>query len=121
MPHDEESVATTQKIQMGDTILVDYKRHRNVGNHKRLFSLLNMIVQNTDKYKTVDNLLAVCKLKAGLFETVVSHDGNVVYIPKSINFASLGEDEFKTFFSSVIDTCLEFCDEDMVNNIVSYA
>jgi hypothetical protein len=121
IPSSDESVEVFSKIKEGEDIMVDYKRHRNVGNHKRLFSMLQQVVQNTDKYKTVDNLLSVIKLKSGYFETVVSHKSEVFYIPKSINFASMSEDEFQTFFSKAIDVCLELVDDESMNMILRYA
>jgi hypothetical protein len=60
------------------------------------------------------------KLKSGHFDTVVSHKGEAVYIPKSINFASMGEDKFKEFFSKAIDICLEFTPEQDMNSILIY-
>ena len=120
IPIDDEGVEVFGKIKKGEEILVEYKRHRNVGNHKRLFSMLQGVVSNTDRYKTVDNLLAVIKLKSGNFETVVSPHGDLLYIPKSINFASMSEDKFQEFFSSAIDICLEIIPEQDMDSILRY-
>ena len=95
-------------IKEDEHILIDYKKHRNIGNHRRLFSMLNMVIYSQDKYNSVDNLLTECKFKAGYFDIHISQNGEQIFIPKSINFASMSEDEFKIFFSSCIDTCLSF-------------
>ena len=120
IPIDDEGVEVFGKIKEGEEVLVEYKRHRNVGNHKRLFSMLQGVVSNTDRYKTVDNLLSVIKLKSGHFETIVAHKGEAVYIPKSINFASMSEDKFQEFFSNAIDICLEIIPEQDMDSILRY-
>jgi len=120
IPIDDEGVEAFSKVKEGEEILVEYKRHRNVGNHKRLFSMLKGVVSNTDRYKTVDNLLSVIKLKSGHFETIVTHKGDAVYIPKSINFASMSEDKFQEFFSSAINICLEIIPEQDMDSILRY-
>ena len=120
IPLDDKGAEVFGKLKEGEEILVEYKKHRNVGNHKRLFSMLQSVVHNSEHYKDVNNLLDVIKLKSGHFDTVVSHKGEAVYIPKSINFASMGENKFKEFFSSAIDICLEFTPEQDMDSILRY-
>jgi len=121
IPIDDKAVEAISKINIGDEFLVDYKKKRNVKNHRRLFSMLQGVVYNSDHYKNVDNLLAMLKLKTGHFDIVVSHKGEQLYIPKSIDFASMDEEEFKEFFSECIDVILEFTPEQDINSILKYA
>jgi len=109
------------QLRDGDEILVDYKKKRNVGNHRRLFSMLQGVVHNSDHYQNVDNLLSMLKLKTGHFDIVVSHKGEQLYIPKSIDFASMDEELFSEFFSECIDVILEFTPEQDVDSILRYA
>jgi len=120
MPLDDEGAEIFGKLKQNEEILVEYKRHRNVGNHKRLFSMLQSVVHNSEYYKSVNNLLDVIKLRSGHFDTVVTHKGDAIYIPKSINFASMGEDKFKEFFSNAIDVILEFTPEKDIESILRY-
>ena len=120
MPLDDEGAEIFGKLKQNEEILVEYKRHRNVGNHKRLFSMLQSVVHNSEYYKSVNNLLDVIKLRSGHFDTVVTHKGDAVYIPKSINFASMSEDKFKEFFSNAIDVILEFTPEKDIESILRY-
>jgi len=120
IPLDEVSVNAFNKLKEDEEILVSFTRHRNIKNHRRLFSMLNGVVANSDHYNDVNSLLDVIKLKAHYFTTVVTHDGNAVYIPKSINFATLDEESFRIFFSNAIDIILEFCKEEDLNSILRY-
>lgn len=105
-PQDDEAVETFNSIDADEIVLIEYKRHRNVAHHKKLFSMLNLIKNNQSKYKSVENILTECKFRAGYFEIHISGSGEQIYIPKSINFASMGKVEFEKFYSSAIDTCL---------------
>lgn len=120
IPIDDASVEAVKSLRIGDEIHVDYKPRRNYKNHKRFFNMLQGVVRNSDHYKTVDNLLDIIKLKTGHFEIVVSHDGRQNYIPKSIAFHSMNEEEFKEFFSSAIDVVLEFTTEEDIESILQY-
>jgi len=122
IPANDESFKLFNSIDLGQEISFEYKerKQRNYANHKRFFSMLNGVVQNSDNYKSIDNLLDVIKLKSGHFTTIVTHKGETVYIPKSINFTTMNEDKFKEFFSKAIDICLEFTPEQDINSILRY-
>ena len=107
IPCDEESVKAFNKLNDEDEIYCEFKPRRNYKFHKKLFSMLNLILSNQTKYKNVDNILTECKFKAGYFNIHIGIDGNQVLIPKSISFATMDADEFEAFYSSCIDTCLE--------------
>ena len=123
IPADEDSVKLFNSMKVGEEISFDYKvkKQRNYANHKRFFSMLKGIVDNSDQYKTTDNLLSMLKLKVGYFEIVISHRGEQLYIPKSINFSTMKEDEFQSFFSDCINIILEFMPEEDVDSVMRYA
>ena len=120
IPVDDDAVDMFNSIKEDEYILIDYKKHRNIGNHRRLFSMLNGVVDNSDHYKNVNELLDVIKLKSGHFTTIVLHSGGVAYVPKSINFASMSEDKFKVFFSNAIDISLQFTSDNDIEDILRY-
>ena len=107
IPCDEDTVKAFNKLKIGDEIFAEYKPKRNYQFHKKLFSMLNLIFCNQSHYKSVDNILTECKLKAGYFDIHVNMKGEQLLIPKSINFYSMDNDSFSEFYSSCIDTCLE--------------
>lgn len=123
IPLGEDSIKLFNSLDVGQEFSFEYKptKQRNYRNHKRFFSMLKGIVDNSDQYKNVDNLLSMLKLKVGYFEIVVSHKGEQLYIPKSINFSTMKEDEFQSFFSDCIDVILEFMPEEDVDSIMRYA
>jgi len=107
IPCDEDTVTAFNKLSIGDEIYAEFKPRRNYKFHKKLFSMLNLILNNQEHYKSVDNILTECKFKAGYFETQVNHQGEQRLVPKSIDFSTMDNEEFSEFYSSCIDTCLE--------------
>lgn len=105
-PVGDDSAEVWKKLKDGEEIFCEYKPRRNYKFHKKLFSMLNLVKDNQNYYKSVDNILTECKFRAGYYEIHVSYDGLQTFIPKSINFASMDNDEFERFYSSAIDTCL---------------
>jgi len=105
-PCDEDSVKAFNKLKIGDDIYVEFKPRRNYKFHKKLFSMLNLILNNQHYYKSVDNILTECKFNFGYFDIHVNIKGEQKLIPKSINFYTMDDQEFSEFYSSAIDTCL---------------
>ena len=123
IPIDDESVSAFNKLRLDDEIYVDFKPRRNYKFHKKLFSMLNLIKNNQDYYKSVDNILTECKLKAGYFDIHIGINGEQILIPKSINFYTMDEADFEEFYSSCIDTCLQLVpmgQEELENAILRY-
>ncbi len=119
-PIDDTSVDAVKKIPLGKEVNVEWKPKRNYKNHKRFFSMLQGVINNSDHYKSIDNLLDMLKLKTGYFETVITHKAETYYIPKSIAFHAMKEDEFNEFFSKCIDIILEFTPEQDIESILRY-
>lgn len=123
IPENEDIAEKLKCIKNGDYIIVEYKPKRNVKFHRKLFALLNLIYQNQEHYKSVDNILEVVKFRAGHFETLVLHNGNTHYKAKSISFADMNELEFKEFYSKSIDVALELTQmtkADIENEIIRF-
>ena len=107
IPSTENSIAKFKKVKIGETTLVDYKAKRNVQFHKKGFSLLNLIYQNQSKYESFEAMRTEFKLKAGLYELHVTTKGKTIYVPKSMSFSEMDENEFEELYSKFIDIALK--------------
>jgi len=120
IPSSDDTFERLKKMPVGESVFVEYKPRRNYQNHKRFFSMLNQVMECQSHYKEIDNLLDVIKLRVGHFKTFVSHRGDAMYIPKSIDFYSLNEQEFRDFFSKAIDICMEIVGDENMERILRY-
>ena len=102
-----------KKLKIGEDYKVEIKKARNIGNHKRYFALIKLTWLNLpecfdDAFPHPENLREALQIEAGYFETSVLFDGSIQKKDKSINFETLGEDEFKELFSNVLDVIFKY-------------
>jgi hypothetical protein len=106
VPYSAVDISILNKIPEGVDIKAKLKRSRSAANHRRFFAMLHYVLENQDKYRNEEDLLVELKCKVGHYQEHIKRDGEIVYIPKSIDFDSMGEDEFKSFKSRVVDVIL---------------
>lgn len=104
VPGDGDAALAFSKMKDGHGYLLNVTRPRNVMHHRKLFALLSVVQDNTDKWPTVETLLADLKISTGLFETRVNMVTGLPYVvAKSISFASMSQDEFEDWFERAVD------------------
>lgn len=101
-PVDDAAKEVIQKLGHGEIMAVEIKRPRHLAHHRRFFAMLQIVFQNQGFYKSLDDLLDVCKLSIGHYRTVRTREGDVK-IPMSISFAALDQDSFEDFYSRACD------------------
>jgi len=105
LPQDEEKLA---RWHYGEVLEVTIKKPRNSAFHRKFFALINVVFDNQDKYDNQAELLTEIKLKCGHYHEHITTKGEIVYVPKSISFANMGELEFEEFYSKAIDVVLKY-------------
>ena len=105
-PIDETGEVAMKRVGQGEIVTVDIKRPRNLAFHRRFFAMLNIIYQNQDAYKSLEDLLNVCKLRVGHCDTLATKYGEVK-IPRSISFAAMDDAEFSEFYGRAVDWMLQ--------------
>jgi len=105
VPCDDDAVAWLGKTKLGQDVLIEPKRPRNVAHHRKLFALIKLAVRNWPEDQgviTEQALLGAIKISLGHCETVTTKKGQW-QIPKSINFESMGQDEFNPFYDGAME------------------
>lgn len=102
-PANDRAVETLKRIKVGAVVTIKRpKQPRNVRFHNKLFAMLQIILENQEHYKSIDDLLAVCKLRVGHVHVIQTARG-IERLPKSISFAAMDADEFADFYSRAVD------------------
>lgn len=96
-PVDETGEAAVRKFGLGEILSVEVKRPRNATFHRKFFAMLQIILQNQEAYKSIEDLLDVLKLRIGHCRTVTTKHGDV-QIPESISFAAMDDTVFGDFY-----------------------
>lgn len=100
-PIDEAGEEVVRRLSKGEIVSVELRRPRNARFHAKLFAMLSIILANQDAYKSMDDLLDVCKLSIGHCRTVRTKHGDVK-IPESISFAAMDDAEFQAFYDRAV-------------------
>jgi len=118
LPDDEAQIA---KIKRGQVVQYEIKKPRNSKFHRKFFAMLQIAVDNSNY--NVECVLHALKLRIGHFTNMVLKDGSQVYVPRSISFAAMDNDEFEIFYNrcsqAIIDMFLADLDEKTLENEVN--
>lgn len=99
IPVDDKGLELLRAIKDERDVMVSVKVARNPKHHRLLFSLLNLIVERTGKFDSTDQALIALKVACGLVDPYLDvHAGKTFFVPRSIAFESMGQDEFTAFF-----------------------
>ena len=89
------------KLRLGDEVEVDIKKPRNVGFHRKFFSLMNLVHQNQEELDNFEDFRYVFIMRCGYYRIVETSKG-VTYLPKSISFSKMDDLEFEEFFEKAL-------------------
>lgn len=89
-------------VRDGREVMLTFHTARNPGQHRLLFSMLNFVLEHSDMFDNKDTALVALKIATGLVDTYVDEKGRCFFIPRSIAFESLPQDEFAAFFERAI-------------------
>ncbi|MEE9159975.1 MAG: DUF1367 family protein [Gammaproteobacteria bacterium] len=113
-PADDIGVAALQKFKAGDIVRCEIRKPRNPDHHRLFMALLSLAFASTERFENPDALRAWVKCKAGHADYFPMKDrhcphcgagitGDLVAIPKPMNFAAMDQPEFDAFFDRAMD------------------
>jgi hypothetical protein len=104
-PCDEAGEAELRKVANGETIELELRRPRNIRHHRMFFALMSIVWEqlDTERYPTVEDLVAAVKIAAGLRTRIELPSGEVGFIPGSIAFHKMDQSAFSGFYDRVCD------------------
>jgi len=121
-PENNSDLDNFKKIKPDTTYKFVVTQPRNVNFHRKYFSLLNLAFDNQEKFNNIDDFRAWSTIKSGYYKRIPT-PGADLYLPQSINFASMDNLEFEQFYSKVLDVFCDFLDtskEDIIQNLADY-
>ena len=102
VPYTEEGADALRRIKDGDILEVQFTRPRSQRHHKLFFAMLKIVQDNRDS-GSIDELLDIIKIGVGHTNIILVPNIGLVAVPKSINFASMDQDQFNKFFNRAVD------------------
>lgn len=102
-PADPAAEEWARTVAAGDELFLEPKRARNPRHHRLAFALFQFVLDATDKFGNVEELLLWLKLKTGHYQEHVTEQGELVFVPKSISFAAMTQDAFHAWHSKALE------------------
>lgn len=111
-PKDQDYLA---RMKPGEALECDVRRARNPGQHRKFFALFDASFHGQSKYTNPKDLMRELKIRAGWYDEYITQGGKVVYVPKSLSWGTMGDDEFKKFYDEAVTALAEmFGNEEVV-------
>lgn len=107
-PSSDDDTEKLKRFRAGDVIRAEVVRPRNGQHHRKAMALLKLVFENQERYETFEDLLVEFKLRTGHYQEHLTVKGKVVYIPKSIAFANMDQDEFSEWYGKAISCALKY-------------
>jgi hypothetical protein len=104
-PADEEAKQAIRRWRIGETLKCSVRKPRDYTNHKRYFALLNLTFENQEKYSSFEHFRKAVQIAAGHVDELITLEGEIVFIPKSIAYDALDEMEFCKVFGETMTVC----------------
>lgn len=104
-PADAEAKEAVKRWKIGETLKCSVRKPRCYTNHKRYFALLNLTFENQEKYTSFEHFRKAVQIAAGHVDELISLDGEVLLLPKSIAYDALDEMDFSKVFAETMTVC----------------
>lgn len=103
-----------ETIKPGSYLRLEFSSPRNGAHHRKFFALLQAIAECHETYNTVEKALVAVKMMTGYVDSSVHPmTGELVMIPMSISFDSMGQEDFNVFYNQAVDMVLKHVLTDM--------
>lgn len=111
-PSDEKSEEALKRFKIGDIVKTKISKPRNIKFHRKYFKLLDVVLENQERYSNTEELLVAVKLKLGLYDTITTLNGKIAPVLHSISFAKMDEIKFSELYTNTLMILADFlqCD-----------
>ncbi len=107
-PADNEAGEWHHKTKLGALVELKGNRPRNPQHHRKFFALMNIVVDNSDDFDTVEQFrfVLMATLQRGKW-IEVKNASRAMFIPDSISFKSMKQEEFDKFYNDASNAILK--------------
>lgn len=98
------------KTKLGQVVDLRGRRPRNPGHHRKLFALLGLLADNRDEFASTEDALLGLKavLGHGTWKKLHPKAEREVFVPDSIAYENMSQDEFEAFYELAIAAVLRW-------------
>lgn len=100
------SAELIEAMKHGEVVTATIRRPRNPGHHRKFFALMKVVYDAQDRYATPEQLLNIIKMAVGCGQVMEIIKGKPMFIPSSISFAKMDQEDFEKFYQRVVEVVL---------------
>ena len=97
-----------KKLKIDQEYLITIKLPRNIKLHRKMFSLYNLVFENQERYKFLDDLRRDITIECGRYRERVNIHGEVIKEAESISFANMDDIEFSDLYNKTLDVVVKY-------------
>lgn len=101
-PFDTFSEDALSKLPEGKIVLANVSTPRNVKQHRLFFAVLKIVVENNETWGDVSSLKDAILVALKYVDAGTTLKGQMFFVPKSISFGSMTQEDFDTFFQKAM-------------------
>ena len=105
-PSDDASIEIYKNFPVGTIFRADHWKDRAYWQHKKMFKLAQIVTNNNSNFPDPYHFIKSMQFDTGSVDIERKMSGEVVQVPKSIKFKSMGEIEFRKLFSDCVNLML---------------
>jgi hypothetical protein len=91
------------KSKPGQWLRIEFSTPRHGKHHRKFFALMQLIAENSEVYDTAEKALIAVKLCTGHLDLMPHPEtGEIVQIPRSVSFESMGQEDFEAFYDAAL-------------------
>lgn len=108
VPMYDTDLDNKKKLKIDQEYLVTVKMPRNIKFHRKMFALYNLVFQNQEQYKVLDDLRRDITIEAGFYRERTNINGEVIKEAESISFANMDDDVFSQLYNRSLDVIVKY-------------
>jgi len=107
VPACDESIELITKLPQGKDVMVELKRARNPGHHRKFFKLLALVHESLPehlekRWPNTQSLRQELLIQTRNFDIHTTYGGATQLVPRSMAFASMSQADFEAFYTDCI-------------------
>ena len=106
-PYAEQDAEDLAHLQQGRVYRTDVANYRSLPRHRLFRAILRVVCENHPLLTDPDSLKDMLLLACGVTKPLITVDGEIMLLPHSTAFESMGEDQFKPFFNEAMSIIRE--------------
>lgn len=121
-PFNDEAQEFADRCKLGDVVELKPVRVRNGKYHRLFFAILSLISENSAPTITPDEALYFAKMATGTGKWINDTRGVEHFVPGSISFAAMKQDDFEAFVQAAIPPlCRRFMHQTAPESVIAEA